>query len=511
MLSILGSRKTLCDGLSRRDLLQIGSLGFLGLTDWFRLRAGEPGASATGVAATSTNPTPRFGQAKSCILLYLFGSPSQHDTFDPKPDAPVEIRGELTSIPTVMPGTRICELLPRIARICDRTTIVRSMTHEYPDHLVAYALTNWQIRTGRQEYISIQLNPRDERNCPFIGSVVDYLDEKQGKRRPGNVPANIALPWQLSTRCVRTPGEAGPHGHFLGTAYDPLWIEFEGEGTNQPYWYRLGMKEPINNPYAGVKPDCRFPLPGAGTLPAGVTRGRLDERKELLRQFDHTRRYLDQHQALDQIQQKALSLVTSSRTREALDIAREPMAMRDKYGMHLFGQSTLVARRLIEAGTRFATVFWDDFGETANAWDTHYAHFPNMRKVLCPGLDQTYVALLEDLETRGLLDETLVVCMSEHGRGYRVSDNPKSRGGGRGHWSEAYSIMLAGGGIARGKVVGETDKRGASVLDTPVTPKDILATMYHLLGIDPESTIRDRKGVPNGISGGGRVRTELLA
>jgi arylsulfatase A-like enzyme len=185
--------------------------------------------------------------------------------------------------------------------------------------------------------------------------------------------------------------------------------------------------------------------------------------------------------------------------------------MREKYGMHLFGQATLVARRLIEAGTRFATVFWDDFGETANAWDTHFAHYPNMRNVLCPGLDQSFVALIEDLEARGRLDDTLVVCMSEHGRGFRVTSDPRSRGGGRGHWSEAYSIMLAGGGIARGKVVGETDKRGAAVLDTPVSPKDILATMYHLLGIDPDTTIRDPNGVPSPIGGGGRIRTELLA
>src|SRR5262249_14251502 len=195
-----------------------------------------------------------------------------------------------------------------------------------------------------------------------------------------------------------------------------------------------------------------------------------------LRQFDNACRGLDQQQSLDHIQQKALSLVTSTRTREALDISREPMAMREQYGMHLFGQATLVARRLIEAGTRFTTVFWDDFGETANAWDTHYAHYPNMRNVLCPGLDQTFTALIEDLEARGRLDETLVVCMSEHGRGYRVSSDPRTRGGGRGHWSEAYSIMLAGGGIARGKVVGQSDKRGAGVLENPVSPKDILAT-----------------------------------
>jgi hypothetical protein len=501
MFRVLGSRKTLCDGLSRRDLLQIGTLGFLSLGDWFRLQAAEPVASRSG-----------FGQAKSCILLYLFGSPSQHDTFDPKPDAPEDIRGELSSIPTAMPGTRFCELLPRIARVCDRTTIVRSMTHPHPDHLVAYAITGNPFTPDRNVNIPMQLNIRDGRHWPFIGSVVDYLDERQ-KRGTGAVPRNICLPWVLGSRAQRDNREAGPYGHFLGSTYDPLWIEFEGEGNNRPYYYRLGMKDPPNNPFAGVMPDCRFPLAGAGSLPTGVTLGRLDERRGLLQQFDTACRAFDQADGLrnfDHHQQKALSLMTTSQTRAALDITREPLTMREKYGMHLFGQATLAARRLVEAGSRFVTVFWDDYYETANAWDTHYAHFPNMRNVLCPGLDQTLAALIEDLEARGRLDETLVVVMSEHGRGPRVTTSPKSRGGGRGHWSEAYSMLLAGGGIARGKVVGKTDAKGGSVLETPISPKDILATMYHLLGIDPETTIPDRLGRPIAIGGEGRIRPELI-
>src|SRR5262245_42153940 len=213
MLRVLGSRKILCDGLSRRDLLRVGSLGFLGLGDWFRLQEAQ--------AATSTGG---FGQAKACILLYLFGSPSQHDTFDPKPDAPVEVRGELKSIPTAMPGTRFCELLPKLARVCDRTTIVRSLTHSYPTHGVAYALTAtpWEsMGISLEESMRLQLNPRDARHWPYIGSIVNYLEGSRGQR-PSPVPANIALPWKLSTRCDRTPGEAGPHGHFLGPSYDPL-------------------------------------------------------------------------------------------------------------------------------------------------------------------------------------------------------------------------------------------------------------------------------------------------
>jgi hypothetical protein len=502
MLRILGSRKTLCDGLCRRDLLQVGTLGFLGLGDWFRLKAVEPGAAG---------PRSGFGQAKACILLYLFGSPSQHDTFDPKPDAPEDIRGELRPIATNVPGTHICELLPKIARVCDRATIVRSLTHPHPDHLVAYAITAAPFTADRNINIPMQLNPRDGRHWPFIGSVVDYLDERQ-KREPA-VPRNICLPWLLGSRAARSDREAGPYGHFLGPAYDPLWIEFEGEGDNRPYHYRLGMNDPPNNPYAGVKLGHRFPLAGAGTLPSGVTLDRLDERRGLLQQFDSACRTLDQEEAyrnFDRHQQKALSLITASRTRDALDVAREPLALRDKYGMHLFGQATLTARRLVEAGSRFVTVFWDDFGETANAWDTHYAHYPNMRNVLCPGLDQTLAALIEDLETRGLLDETLVACLSEHGRTPRLTMTPKSRGGGRGHWSAAYSAIFAGGGFAPGKLVGKTDRIGAQVTETPMSPKDILATIYYLLGIDPETTIPDRLGRPMAVAGEGRVRPELL-
>jgi arylsulfatase A-like enzyme len=176
--------------------------------------------------------------------------------------------------------------------------------------------------------------------------------------------------------------------------------------------------------------------------------------------------------------------------------------------MHLFGQATLAARRLVEAGSRFVTVFWDDFVKLQSAWDTHYNHFPKMRNLLCPGLDQTLAALIEDLEARGLLDETAIACISEHGRTPNL-DNVK--GGGRGHWSGTYSAIFAGGGFARGKVVGKSDRSGGEVADNPVSPKDVLATLYHLMGIDPHQTIPDRLGRPIPVAGEGVVRPELLA
>ncbi|OAI48323.1 hypothetical protein AYO44_07395 [Planctomycetaceae bacterium SCGC AG-212-F19] len=496
MLRILGSRKRLCDGLSRRDLLQVGTLGFLGLGDWFRLQPAQAAPASGGV----------FGQAKACILLFLFGSPSQHDTLDPKPDAPEEVRGELKPIATRVPGMHLSELLPKLARIGDRLTLVRSLSHPYAIHSVAYAITGTPTID-----IPMQLNPRDGRHWPFIGSVVDYLDG-QRKRGTPEMPRNICLPWLLSSRREGSARDAGPYGHFLGPTYDPLWVEFEGEGTDRPYYYNLNKPNP-RNPFAGVKPDCRFPLAGAGALPAGVTLGRLTERQKLLRQFDTTCRAFEQHEAsrtFDHHQRRALSLMTTSRTGDALDIAREPLPMREKYGMHLFGQATLAARRLVEAGTRFVTVFWDDFDEAANAWDTHYAHYPNMKNVLCPGLDQTVAALVEDLEDRGMLDETIIACVSEHGRTPRLTMTPKSRGGGRGHWSRAYSALFAGGGFARGKVVGQTDRIGAEVTETLLSPKDILATLYHLLGIDPATTVPDRMGRPMPVAGEGVLRPELL-
>jgi uncharacterized protein (DUF1501 family) len=196
--------------------------------------------------------------------------------------------------------------------------------------------------------------------------------------------------------------------------------------------------------------------------------------------------------------------------REALDVGREPLAVRERYGAHLFGQSCLCARRLVEAGSRFVTVFWDGFGQFANcAWDTHNNHYPRLKDYLLPGFDQSFPALLLDLESRGMLDETLVIWMSEHGRTPKI--DPKPKGAGRHHWSRAYSVVMAGGGVARGKVVGSTDKIGGDVRDCPVSPKDILATALHLLGIDPHVMVPDQTGRPVPAVGDGKLRTEVLA
>lgn len=499
MLRILGSPRSLCDGFSRREFLQVGALsGFgLGLSQWLKAqetRAAEP-PSRSG----------SFGKAKACILLYLYGSPSQLETFDVKPDAPEGIRGELRSIPTAVPGYRVGELLPHTAGVIDRTTVVRSMTHPYPVHGIAYATSGLPDPRG-----ALEVTPRDPGHWPFFGSVVDYLQERQPRGAASEVPHNIALPWPLSTRRANQPHRAGPYGGFLGAAYDPLWTEFQGEGTQPFVQSNRGVVEEFRDPYGGILPDCRFPISSAGSLDAHLTLDRLDRRRSLLAQLDQAQAEADageQTRSFDRHQGMAFSLLTSNRLRAALDLGRESTAVRECYGMTLFGQAALVARRLVEAGSRLVSVFWDEYGLADSAWDTHYQHYPRMRNELCPSFDRAYAGLIRDLEARGLLDETAVLCISEHGRTPQLAN---VAGAGRDHWSRAYSSIFAGGGFAAGRIVGQTDRIAGDVVDTPISPKDILATTYHLLGFDPATTLSDRLGRPLPIAGDGVVRQELL-
>lgn len=498
MLRILGSPRTLCDGVTRRDFLQVGGLGTLGLTlaDLFRCQEAQAASDKTSSA---------FGSAKSCILLFPYGSPPQHETFDPKPDAPREIQGEMKAISTRVPGLQICDHLPKIAEVMDRVTVVRSMTHPYPLHGVAYAVSG--IPTYNPD---LETRPRDAQHWPFIGSVVDYLEERRTRSAIPAVPRNIGLPWLLNSK-TDLDVSAGPYAAFLGQGYDPVWADFDGQGTKIAPKYTVGQSKEFLDPFGGTTPQGRFQLSSAGQLPGDVPVERLNLRRSLLGQFDRARLGRDAAErigAFDKFQQMAFSLVTSSKMREALDIGREAQATRETYGMTLFGQACLAARRLIEAGSKFVTVFWDGYGQFANcAWDTHAYHYPRLKEYLLPGFDLAYSALIEDLDVRGLLDETLVIWMSEHGRTPQIDSKPK--GAARHHWSRAYSVALAGAGVARGHVVGSTDRIGGDVQKTPVSPKDILATAYHLLGIDAHATVPDRLGRPMPIAGDGIVRAEV--
>jgi hypothetical protein len=506
MLRILGTRRTLCDGLSRRDLLQIGGLAGLGLAGTM-LPASSQGAKPAGAAHERS-----FGRAKSCIFLFPYGSPSSHETFDPKPEAAVEIQGEMKAISTNVPGLAICDHLPRTAKVMDQVTVVRSMTHPYPLHGLAYAVTG--IPTYSPD---LETQARDSRHWPFIGSVVDYLEHRQGAVE---IPRNIGLPWMVNSKTDNPAVNAGPFAAFLGRKHDPVWTDFDGPGLRLAPKNTEGQPKPFLDPNGGTTAEGRFTFsssaPGTGVAKSApavdLSLERLSLRRSLLAQFDDSRRRLEESAAVQGMgheRELAWSLLTSDKLRSALDIGQESRSLREDYGLTLFGQSCLAARRLIEAGGRFVTVFWDCYGQFANAaWDTHQYHYPRLKELLLPGFDQAFPALLRDLSSRGLLDETLVIWMSEHGRTPRL-DSGKP-GSGRDHWSRAYSVALAGGGIARGKVVGQTTRDGGDVLDCPVSPKDILATAFHLLGIDPATTVPDLSGRPHLIAGEGKLRPELL-
>lgn len=498
MLRILGSPKTLCDRLTRREMLVAGGLAPVGLSlaDFFRLRdlqAAEPSNDSS------------FGRAKACILLFLYGSPSQLELADQKPDAPVEIRGQLGSIRSSLPGCDVCELLPHMSRVMDKMTVVRSMTHPYPLHGVAYATTGVPAID-----VAMELDPRDGRHHPYIGSVVDYLWRNQSPNRRGSerIPDNIALPFPFSSQRAGQPYRAGPYGAFLGNAYNPVWSEFHGRGTVNRVKTLDDLCFDGPEPYVGITPESRFLLAPATNLEADITLDRLSRRRSLLQQLTDARRVQDGiRDGQDRYREMAYTLIGSERIHAALDLAREPMRLRESYGMTLFGQACLSARRLVDAGSRFVSVFWDEYGVAGTGWDTHSHHYDRMKNELMPGFDRAVSGLLTDLDQRGQLDETLVMVLSEHGRTPRLNSAP---GGGRDHWSDAYTCLFSGGGVARGRVVGRTDRHAATVTERPVSPKDILATAYHLLGIDPHTLIHDRTGRPHPLVTNGHVVPEML-
>lgn len=492
---ILGNNRKLCDGISRRDLIQAGGASLFGLSlaDVLSLQAAQA-APARGAGT--------FGKAKSVIILFLYGSPSQLETWDMKPDAPEQIRGPFKPIRTSNPSIDISEHLPRMAKWMHRVSTVRTMTHEWPIHGVAFTLTG----TGRTD-LAMETNTRDPRHWPYFGSVVDYV-ETQERRRQGlperTIPSNIYLPHRF--------GRPGPQPQWLGTGWSPVVTSWEGKSTGaDPYG------QGRENPYGGISPDTRFNfVPGQQSR--NITVDRLSRRQSLLEQFDQERRRLDQTadvQAWTRSQQLALNLLTSEPLRNAVNVQAEPMKTREAYGMTLFGQATLAARRLVEANARIVTVFWDEYNLGNSAWDTHVFLEKRLKTELCPGFDMAFDALMRDLEDRGRLDDTLVCVMCEHGRTPKmdagVDGQGPQGGGGRGHWSQAYCNLFAGAGIKQGAVIGKTDAHAAEPVDRPVSPKDVLCTIYHLLGIDPHSMILDPQQRPLPLVEGGEVMWDMLA
>lgn len=495
MLRVLGNPKRLCTGPTRRDLLTAGSA--LGLTLPAFLQS-----QAHAREKPKANSDKHFGRAKACILLFLYGSPSQLELADQKPNAPVEVRGELGSIKSSLPGCDVCELLPHTSRVMHNVTVVHSVTHKHPIHGVAYAATSVPDID-----VAMELAPHDARHWPFIGSVVSHLEQRErpeSARKP--VPDNIALPWPFSSRRTGEVHRAGPYPAFLGNQFAPHYASFQGAASKKITKTLTDRTIEFDEPYAGTNPDAHFVL--GGEQPADITVDRLNSRKSLLEQMEDARRARDKVDSRDPFREMAYALMGSEKVRNALDVRREPTRVRESYGHFLFGQSCLAARRLVEAGSKFVTVFWDEFGLAGSGWDTHWEHYPRMRNELMPGFDHGFAGLIADLDQRGMLDETLVLVLSEHGRTPKINS---AKGGGRDHWSQAYSVLLAGGGIARGRVIGKTDSIGGTVADRPVSPKDLLATAYHLLGYDLETTLTDRTNRPVPLVPGGQVLRDALA
>jgi hypothetical protein len=475
MLTVQGGARRVCSGLTRRDWLQAGG-GLFGL-------------SLAGVlAAEEARPLPR-ARAKAVLFLYLFGGPSQLETFDLKPDAPSGIRGPYQPIASRTPELRICERLPRLAGLSDQFCVVRTVTHPHNDHNAAH-----YIQTGHP-WPRTAANGQDvgatDRDWPAMGSVVEYVAQHAPGGHLRDFPGYVYLPNRLGH--LQGYDRTGQYAGWLGKAYNALATDIRKRDAN-------------DNPYARPCTDDELDFRIKGLDANGqITLNRLDRRRRLLEQFDDARRGLDAArgvQTYDRLRQRALALVTSEKVRQALDIRLEPAGLRDRYGRHLFGQSALMGRRMIEAGARFVTVLWD--APNGYGWDSHVSN-DELESFMLPGLDQAFAALLTDLRERGLLDETLVVCVGEMGRTPRGTAR-----WGRGHWSYCFPAVLAGAGVRGGTVYGRSDKDAAYPVERPVSPEDLAATIYTALGIDPDLRVRDPQGRPVSVVEGGRPLLELL-
>jgi hypothetical protein len=439
--------------LSRRQVLQAGGIGLLGLS--------LPGL----LRAEAQRRPPGKRRADACILVFLNGGPSHLDMWDMKPAAPKEIRGEFKPIASSLPGVQLCEHLPRLARLMHHCTLVRSVRHSVNN---AHAAAVYVGLTGHDRgdaRVAVGAGPND---YPAIGSVV-------GRCLPPKTPVvpYVSLPY-ITAEGRGGPPQPGFFGGWLGHSHDPLFV------LRDPNAADFGMPEL--------------------SLPADLSPARLDARKRLVRTIDGRR---GQGADMDAFRARAFDLLTSTATQQAFRLDREPLRVRESYGRNIYGQSVLLARRLIEAGTRVACISW---APDANAtWDTHGQNFVKLKGELLPQLDRAVSSLLTDLLARGMLERTLVVVMGEFGR------SPKINGAaGRDHWNFCYSLMLAGGGIKGGYVHGASDRIGGQPSRNPVAPADIVATIYHCLGIPADLELRDRLNRPFQLVPWGAPVPELL-
>lgn len=451
--------------------MQFGGWSCLaGLTQFEQLRAGEAGTRRLA------------GKAKSVILFNLLGGPSQLDMFDMKPAAPVEIRGEFKSIPTSLPGLHICEHMPKIARLMHKAALIRTVTHNYNSHNPLNIMTGWSLGNPAA------LSP-DSNDPPDIGAVCQYFG-----MGPEDMPGSVCLPcypgWGESSMYpgIRRPG---PYGGFLGSQYDPLFSLCEPTFDRKP-----------DRPYYGTAIALGEPkLLNVSALP-GLSVDRINDQRALMLHMDtafSAHATSSSVQRFDKLKDMAYRLLSSGKVRDVFDLSGEPSGVRQKYGSSLFGNCMLVARRLVEAGVPFISVHAENFLPNGSfTYDMHENNFAMLKEHNLPVLDTMLPALVEDLEQRGLLDSTLIYVMGEMGRSPKV--NAKA---GRDHWPQCGFCLMIGGGITPGAVYGESDAIAAYPKSDPVSPADIVATIYKQLGIDPHTMLPDRMGRPIAIAHGG--------
>jgi hypothetical protein len=457
-----------CEGVSRRDVLRIGSVGAFGAG------IGLGDLLATAAPGAVTNDA-SFGRARSAIVVFLNGGPSQHSTWDPKPDAPAEVRGAFGPIDTIVPGLQLCELLPQVARHADKLCVLRAVSTSDSGH----ASSGYYMLTGRPHSPPNVENivPGPPNDGPCLGGLVSHL----GARR-GGLPPAVTLPQRIFN--TGGPMWLGQDAGFLGRANDP-WL-LNGELT--PSGYRVGEI----------------------TLPDGLAVERIEGRRALTEHIARSLESIDRNPtavALDERSRQAFDLLRSPAARRAFRLEDETPANHERYGRTPFGQGCLLARRLVEAGVRLVQVNWYRGREEPDAfpvWDTHDKETDRLRDVLVPPTDRGLAALIADLDERGLLDETLVVCMAEFGRSPKLIGN-----GGRNHWGAVFSIAMAGGGVRGGQVYGSSDKNAAYPKDGRVAPEDLHATVLHLLGIDPKREIYDHLNRPHPAARGDVLRAIL--
>ncbi|MEI8211237.1 MAG: DUF1501 domain-containing protein [Planctomycetota bacterium] len=447
---------------SRRQVLQAGSLGALGL--------GLGAVDRNGVFASE--PTLPI-RAKRCIFLFMWGGPSQLDTFDMKPDAPAEIRGEFKPISTAVPGTQICEHFKNLSRLTDRFTIIRSLGHDDPAHLSSGHAT---LTGNPAPVLKSDAAPPSEKDSPHMGSLLSHL-----RSNSDGMPSFVTLPWKAFHPAAPGGEAPGQHGGWLGSSLNGVLLSGD---PNHNDWKPQGL-----------------------SLPGDISLERLESRRHLLQAIESQRIGLDRSAVAGNWtaqQAQAAAMLSSSRVQQAFDINAESSSMRERYGRNIHGQCVILARRLIESGVNFVSVNWHNDGQ--NFWDTHGNNFNRLKNDLIPPADMALSALIEDLESRGLLDETLIAWVGEFGRKPQITAN----NAGREHWPYCYSGILAGGGIRKGCVYGESDRYGAYPIRDAVTPQDFAATMIHQLGYDPQQMLHDRENRPHRLSTG-KVIDGILA